>query len=154
ATPAAAIQLKRLTYDSKAFGPAISPSGEYVAYKFYDGSQDSVRLKNVANGSTIQIMPPSTGGYNNLAFSPDGNYLYFTTLRPGIKNSVIARVPVFGGTPQYLVEEVWSSFDKILRGVSCRRGLEQLCPLARRPPDRLLSRLRIGAGRAAHDLEP
>jgi Tol biopolymer transport system component len=66
-------------------------------------------LKNIANGSTVQIMPPISGG--NLQFSHDGNYLYFTTGRPGIKNSVIARVPVFGGTPQYLVEEVWSSFS-------------------------------------------
>lgn len=109
--PAAAIELKRLTYDSKAFGPAVSPSGEYVAYRFHDGDQDSIRLKNIANGSTIQIMPPmATEGYENLAFSPDGNYLYFTTTRPGAKNSVIARVPVFGGTTQYLIEEVWSSF--------------------------------------------
>ena len=55
ATPAAAIQLKRLTYDSKAFGPAVSPSGEYVAYRFHEGDKDSLRLKNIANGSTIQI---------------------------------------------------------------------------------------------------
>jgi Tol biopolymer transport system component/DNA-binding winged helix-turn-helix (wHTH) protein len=110
ATPAAAIQLKRLTYDSKALGPAVSPSGEYVAYRFHEGDKDSLRLRNIANGSTIQIMPPTGDGYANLVFSPDGNYLYFTTGRPGVKNSVIARVPVFGGTPQYLIEEVWSSF--------------------------------------------
>src|SRR5205085_2644953 len=55
---APAIQLKRLTYDSKAFGPAVSPSGEFVAYRFHDGAQDSIKLKNVANGSTVQIMPP------------------------------------------------------------------------------------------------
>jgi Tol biopolymer transport system component/DNA-binding winged helix-turn-helix (wHTH) protein len=105
-----AIELKRLTYDSKAFGPAVSPSGEYVAYRFHDNDQDSIKLRNIANGSTVQIMPPIAGGYGNLAFSPDGNYLYFTTGRPGLKNAVIARVPVFGGTPQYLVEEVWSGF--------------------------------------------
>ena len=107
---APAIELKRLTYDSKAFGPAVSPSGEYVAYTFHDGDQDSIKLKNIANGSTVQIMPPISEGYRNLAFERDGNFLYFTTLRAGIKNAVIARVPVFGGTPQYLIEEVWSGF--------------------------------------------
>ena len=61
ATPAAAIQLKRLTYDSKAFGPAVSPSGEFVAYRFHEGDKDSLMLKNIANGSTIQIMPPIVG---------------------------------------------------------------------------------------------
>jgi Tol biopolymer transport system component/DNA-binding winged helix-turn-helix (wHTH) protein len=108
---APAIELKRLTYDSKAFGPAVSPSGEYVAYTFHEPDHDSIKLKNIANGSTVQIMPPSAQGYGNLAFSPDGNYLYFTTSRPGLKNAVIARVPVFGGTPQYLIEEVWSGFS-------------------------------------------
>lgn len=105
-----AIELKRLTYDSKAFGPAISPSGEFVAYRFHDGELDSIKLKNIANGSTVEIMPPIREGYSGLTFSPDGNYLYFTTSRPGVKNGVIARVPVFGGTPQYLVQEVWSTF--------------------------------------------
>jgi Tol biopolymer transport system component/DNA-binding winged helix-turn-helix (wHTH) protein len=108
---APAIEFKRLTYDSKAFGPAVSPGGEFVAYRFHDQDQDSIKLKNIANGSTTQIMPPIAEGYGNLEFSHDGNYLYFTTMRPGKKNSVIARVPVFGGTPQYLVEEVWSSFS-------------------------------------------
>jgi Tol biopolymer transport system component/DNA-binding winged helix-turn-helix (wHTH) protein len=108
---APAIQLTRLTYDSKAFGPAVSPSGEYVAYRFHDQDQDSIKLKNIANGSTVPIMPPIPEGYGNLEFSHDGDYLYFTTRRPGKKNAVIARVPVFGGTPQYLVDEVWSSFS-------------------------------------------
>jgi hypothetical protein len=36
ATTGPTLQLKRLTYDSKAFGPAVSPSGEYVAYRFHD----------------------------------------------------------------------------------------------------------------------
>ena len=76
--PAPAIQLKRLTYDSKAFGPALSPSGEFVAYRFHDGAQDSIKLKNVANGSTVQIMPPINEGYDDLVFSPDKaqRYLY------------------------------------------------------------------------------
>lgn len=104
------IELKRLTYDSKAFGPAVSPSGEFVAYRFHDADTDTIKLKNIVNGSTVEIMPPIPEGYFSLTFSPDGNYLYFSTLRPGKKNAVIARVPVFGGTPQYLIEEVWSNF--------------------------------------------
>src|SRR5205085_10530130 len=60
--------------------------------------------------STIEVLPPSVEGYGNLAFSPDGGYLYFTTLRKGAKHAVIARAPVFGGTPQEVVREVWSSF--------------------------------------------
>jgi Tol biopolymer transport system component/DNA-binding winged helix-turn-helix (wHTH) protein len=108
--PAPSMELKRLTYDSKAHDPAISPDDKYVAYRFHDGERESVRLRNIANGSTVEVMPPALEGYGNLAFSPDGGYLYFTTRRSGVKNSIIARAPVFGGTPQEVVREVWSSF--------------------------------------------
>ena len=104
------MELRRLTYDSKAFDPAISPDGGYMAYRFHDGDQDSVRLRNIANGSTVEVMPPTLEGYGSPTFSPDGSYLYFTSLRRGVKNAVIARAPVFGGTPQEVVREVWSSF--------------------------------------------
>ena len=46
-----------------------------MAYRFHDGDQDSIKLRNIANGSTVQTMPTNTGGYSNLAFSPDGSLL-------------------------------------------------------------------------------
>ena len=55
-----------------------------MAYRFHDQDQDSIKLKNIANGSTVQIMPPrSQKDTETSEFSHDGNYLYFTTLRPG-----------------------------------------------------------------------
>ncbi|HEX3086465.1 MAG TPA: hypothetical protein VHP99_18160, partial [Pyrinomonadaceae bacterium] len=99
------LQLKRLTYDSKAYDPALSPDGTFVAYMFRDGEHESIRLRNIANGSTVEVLPPATEEYANLAFSPDGNYLYFTT------RANIERAPLFGGTPpQVMAKEVWSSF--------------------------------------------
>jgi Tol biopolymer transport system component len=97
-------ELKRLTYDSKAFDPVISPDGHSVAYKFQDGDQISIKLKNIINGSTIEVLPPTGEEYANIAFSPDGNTLFFT------KSAVIARVPIYGGIPQAVVKDVWSSF--------------------------------------------
>ena len=110
AARASAPELRRLTSDSKAFDPVISPDGGDVAYRFRDGDRESVRLRNIASGSDVEVMPPRLEGYTNLAFSPDGGHLYFTAPHEGVKNGVIARVPVFGGTPQVLVKEVWSSF--------------------------------------------
>ena len=81
-----------------------------MAYRFHNGDEESVRLRNIDNGSTVEVMPAKLNGYGNLAFSPDGSYLYFTTLSNNSKNGVIARAPVFGGTPQEMVREVWSSF--------------------------------------------
>ena len=35
-----------LTYDSKAYDPALSPDGAYVAYMFRDGERESVKMSS------------------------------------------------------------------------------------------------------------
>src|SRR6516164_5257043 len=48
--------------------------------------------------------------YTGLTFTPDGNYLYFVRIepqRPAI--GILYQIPVFGGTPQKLIEDVDSA---------------------------------------------
>jgi Tol biopolymer transport system component/DNA-binding winged helix-turn-helix (wHTH) protein len=104
------VTLKRLTYDSKSDHPAISADGKYLAYTVKDKDQASIWLKNLANGSMVQVMPPATNAYEHLAFSPDGNQLYYLASRQGVHAHTICRVPSFGGTPQDVVKDVWNRF--------------------------------------------
>ena len=43
----------------------------------------SLRVKQVATGSEVTVVPPQTGFFGSgAAFTPDGNYLYYTHADP------------------------------------------------------------------------
>ena len=68
----------RVTDSGKVAGAAISPDGKYVLSVTDDSGQQSLWLCNVPTGSVTQVIPPSATDYLGLAFSPDGNYIYFS----------------------------------------------------------------------------
>jgi Tol biopolymer transport system component/DNA-binding winged helix-turn-helix (wHTH) protein len=102
--------LEKLTTDSRAWDPAISADGRFVAYAVLDGESKSIWLKNLGGGSAVQVMPPSTHDYRGLRFSPDGTQLFYKTFRPGAGAGFIERVPLFGGAPQEVASGVWNDF--------------------------------------------
>jgi len=104
-TPFQTFTLSQITNTGKAAQAAISPDGRYVLSVMNDNGQQSLWLRNVPTGSDTQITPPSASEYRSLAFSPDGNYIYF------IKDGNLCRSPILGGTPQLLVEDVGNPSD-------------------------------------------
>src|SRR2546425_626488 len=83
---------QNITTEGRAWDPAISPDGRFVAYAVLDGEAKSVWLKNIATGNATQIMPPTSQDYRGLHFSPDGNELFYKTFRPGYPWGIIMRV--------------------------------------------------------------
>lgn len=102
--------LVKLTHESRAFDPAISPDGRFVAFKVLRDGESSVWLKEIARGSSTVVMPPSRFDYRGLTFSPDGGELFFKTFRDDEKNALIMRVPILGGAPRDVARNVWSDF--------------------------------------------
>src|SRR5262249_42146265 len=103
-----AVKLTRLTTTGKASLAAISPDGKYVVHVVSDGNQ-SLWMRQVATTSNVQIVPPAEVRYDGLAFAPDGNYVYFSTYPAGRGGSNIAslyQVPVLGGTPRRILEDI------------------------------------------------
>ena len=88
----------------------ISPDGTNVAYTNGLGSdKQGVWIKQLDSSTNIQIVPPSDEFYYDLAFSPDGKYLYFVRgERPGGsgKQFSIYRISIFGGIATKIVDEV------------------------------------------------
>ena len=107
----AAPRLERLTTESNASEPAISPDGRFVAYRVADDADQTVWLKNIATGSAVQVLPPLAGGYSSLNFSHDGNELLYKTFRGKSDNGTVVRVPLFGGAAQQVATNVWSDFS-------------------------------------------
>lgn len=73
----ARFEMIRLTTNGNALMAGLSPDGKYVAYVVLEGGKSSLWLRQVEINSTAQLIPPREGRYLGVAFSPDGNFIYF-----------------------------------------------------------------------------
>ena len=106
-TPFQNFTIAQVTNTGKAEKAAISPDGKYVLNVQNDNGLQSLWLRNVPTGSDTQILPPAAAIYSSLAFSPDGNYVYFR--KAGLNTQTewdLYRAPVLGGTPQVILRDV------------------------------------------------
>jgi Tol biopolymer transport system component/DNA-binding winged helix-turn-helix (wHTH) protein len=113
AASAANLEIRRLTADSRAYSPAISPDGRLLAYKHIEEDMETVWLKDLVTGSDVQIRPPTAEGYSGLLFSPDARELYYRVdkkLPDGSKRGVVVSSPVFGGIERKVAEQPWTLF--------------------------------------------
>jgi eukaryotic-like serine/threonine-protein kinase len=86
---------------------AISPDGKYVLSVQKDEGKAALWLRNVPTGSDAQIIPPSGAIYRSLAFSPDGNSIYFRKAADQTGTSFnLYRAPVLGGSPQQIGRDI------------------------------------------------
>jgi serine/threonine protein kinase len=109
-TPFQNFSISQVTNSSKAAVTAISSDGKYLLTVINDKGLNSLWLRNVATASDTQIVPPSAE-IPNVAFSPDGNYVYFRKAENAINSDFnIYRTPVLGGTPQVVIRDVDSAF--------------------------------------------
>jgi eukaryotic-like serine/threonine-protein kinase len=102
----------QVTNTGKAARAAISPDGKYVLSVNDDNGLQSLWLRNVPTGSDTQVFPPSDSYYESLAFSPDGNYIYFQKAQNATHTYfTLYRAPIFGGTPQTIVRNIDSDIS-------------------------------------------
>ncbi len=99
--------IRQVTNTGNAEDAAISPDGKYVLSVQRDKGSTSLWLRNVPTGSDTQVIPPEATDYRSLAFSPDGNYIYFRKANSALRSSWdMYRAPVLGGTPQDIARDV------------------------------------------------
>jgi serine/threonine protein kinase len=99
--------MTQVTNTGKAEQAAISPDGRYILNVQNDNGRQSLWLRNVPTGSDTQVIPPASATYRSLAFSPDGNYIYFRKAANAQATEFdLYRVPVLGGTPKPLVRDI------------------------------------------------
>ena len=107
-TRSAATQMKitRLTSTGKSRKAVISPDGKYVVHVVEDAGKQSLWIRQVATDSNVQILPPAEGTFVGLAFSRDGNYVYYVWSVRGINLANLFQLPVLGGEPRKLIANV------------------------------------------------
>jgi eukaryotic-like serine/threonine-protein kinase len=100
--------ISKVTDSGKAALATISPDGKYILNVVREANGDrSLWLRNVPTNSNTQVIPPVAAVYSDLAFSPDGNYIYFTRTVPGNYTlRELFQAPVLGGAPRLVVHDV------------------------------------------------
>jgi Tol biopolymer transport system component/predicted Ser/Thr protein kinase len=106
APPFQRMEIIRLTSTGKASSAAVSPDGRYVVHVMSDAGEQSLWMRQVATGSNVQIVPPTTGSFPGLTFSPDGNFVYYTKLEKDATAATLYQLPVLGGTPRTVIVHV------------------------------------------------
>ena len=91
------VEVTKLTTNGNALMGAISPDGKYVAYVTGESGKQSLLLRQVDISSNAQLIAPREGHYLGVAFSPDGNYIYFGYAESQRNDAgQIYRLPVLG----------------------------------------------------------
>jgi eukaryotic-like serine/threonine-protein kinase len=104
------VSLRQITDSGDASILAMSPDGKTLALVKIVKGQQSLWIRNLPTNAETQILPPFGGNYVGLAFSVDGNSLYFS--RSSEDSGYIRTlysIPVFGGTPRVLIRDVDSA---------------------------------------------
>jgi len=99
--------IAQITHSGEMAAAAISPDGKFILSVSSANGEDSLWLRNIPTDSDTQVIAPAPVVYRSLAFSRDGNYIYF---RQAADNSLsswnLYRSPVLGGSPQVVVRDI------------------------------------------------
>lgn len=99
--------IKTLTTTGKVNAAVISPDGKYVVTETEENGKFVLWLRNVATSSDTQILSGTDTYLRGLAISRDGDYIYFRHgVKGGDNGTNLYRMPVLGGTPQVVQQDV------------------------------------------------
>ena len=102
------LNVTRFTATGKAWHAAISPDGKYVAHVSEEAGRQGIWIGQVAAASQVQILPPATARFRGLSFSRDGNFIYFVAADLDYQKGALFQIPVLGGPPRKLLEDIQS----------------------------------------------
>jgi len=95
------INVTKLTTNGNGIFGSISPDGKYVAYVKSENGLESIWLRQVGSAGNLEVAPPREGHYKSIAFSNDGNSIYYGYATSSANDAgEIFKVPVLGtGAP-------------------------------------------------------
>jgi serine/threonine protein kinase/Tol biopolymer transport system component len=126
--PFQTMRMTTQTSRGDVIGSAMSPDGRYLAYIAGRAGRFTMRVRQVATGSDVEVLPMREGNLEFPCFTPDGNYLFFCARKPDAPlYRVLMSVPSLGGPEQERGFDVDSrvTFSPDGRRVCFVRGVPQ-----------------------------
>jgi serine/threonine protein kinase len=103
------ISMTKLTTLGNVSDVVISPDGKYVVYDLTEYNKQGLWTKYLPTGSTVPIVPPAEVlGLGATTFSRDGNFVYYVLRDQDNPSGSLFEVPVLGGNPKKVIENVRS----------------------------------------------
>jgi serine/threonine protein kinase/Tol biopolymer transport system component len=90
-------EFQRLTDSGGALSMALSADGRYLAYAESDSGRESLWIRQTGTGTKAQILPPTDRRLADVAFSPDGNLVYYTAGPSDSRVAALYRISALGG---------------------------------------------------------
>jgi serine/threonine protein kinase/Tol biopolymer transport system component len=107
--PFQTIRMTRLTATGRVREAAISPDGKHLVYVEEENKKQSVWVRQVLTGSSMQIIPPADVLYTDLTFSPGGDYVYYVKGAQPDSWWSLYQIPSLGGIATKIIEHVDSA---------------------------------------------
>jgi serine/threonine protein kinase len=95
----------RITDNGRIGSAAISPDGNYLAHTKNDDGMMSLWIKQVATGSSVEIVKPAEVDMGAVSFSHDGNFVYYIAQESSTVFNLF-RIPVLGGTASQILTDL------------------------------------------------
>lgn len=91
---------------------ALSPDGKYIALVEYRQDLQSLLVKQPNSSNAVELIPRSNTRFVGLAFSPDGESIYYTAYAPDGETNLpgklgrLYKIAVLGGPQTQIVDDV------------------------------------------------
>ncbi len=82
----------------------ISADGRYLAYVSKERGRFGLWVRQITVPSAVPVVPAATAQIVGSTFTPDGNFLDYTSSTTQRANGKVYQVPVLGGTPRLLMD--------------------------------------------------
>jgi serine/threonine protein kinase/Tol biopolymer transport system component len=117
-------RMSRLTTTGSAFMAAISPDGRYVVHVKRESAGYGLWMRQASAASDVRIVPPADVRFDGVAFSRDGDFVFYSAYPGSGGVASLFKIPVLGGQPSRILEDIDSavSFSPDGRQMAFVRG--------------------------------
>jgi Tol biopolymer transport system component len=97
----------RLTANGKVSAIDLSPDAKYITYTTVESDgRESLWIKQVLSGGTLQLISPTFFEILGTTFSPDGTLIYYAARSKDSPTGALYKIPTIGGSSKRVLTDI------------------------------------------------